>query len=103
MAFAQGFLPCSRNIWEARSTSDWIMHYDNYLQRRESDEDLRGQHLLESKLSSSHSGVHKSCMGSVVKSPHSDVLQWCEGLDMLGTLIWMVVPLYQYRIEQGIS
>ncbi|KAJ4155996.1 hypothetical protein LMH87_001213 [Akanthomyces muscarius] len=102
VAFARNLLPCSRDLWEARSTSRWIMHYDSYLLRSETDEELRGHRLLESKLSSGHSGIHSSCMGSPEsRSPDADVLRWCEGLDMLGTLIWMVVPLYRYRIEQS--
>jgi hypothetical protein len=26
-----------------------------------------------------------------------DVVKWCEGLDKLGTLIWMVIPFEQHR------
>ncbi|OAQ96061.1 hypothetical protein LLEC1_03508 [Akanthomyces lecanii] len=100
-AFARSFLPCSRDLWEARSTSRWIVHYDRYWSRRKTDEELRGHRLLESKLSSDHGGTHSSCLGSPENNnPDADVLRWCEGLDMLGTLIWMVVPLYRYRIEQ---
>lgn len=101
VAFAHNLLPCSKDLWEARSTSHWIAQYDRHLSRKETDEELSGHRLLESKLSSNHSGIHSSCMGSPErKDPDADVLRWCEGLDMLGTLVWMSVPLYRYRIEQ---
>jgi hypothetical protein len=101
VAFGQSFLPCGRDIWEARSTSRWITNFDRYLARKHMDEDLRGIHLLESKLSSSGGGSSSACMGPADnKSPNADVVHWCEGLDMLGTLVWMVVPLHRYRTEQ---
>ncbi|KAJ6789575.1 hypothetical protein PWT90_08494 [Aphanocladium album] len=101
-AFPQSILPCSRDLWEARSTSRWIVHYERYMSRGGTDQELRGHRLLEAKLSSDHSGIRSSCMGPPeAKGPDTDVLRWCEGLDTLGTLIWMVVPLYRYRIEQG--
>ncbi|KAI1117146.1 hypothetical protein F5Y14DRAFT_405013 [Nemania sp. NC0429] len=92
-AFRVNALPCQRDIWEARSVRAWILHYDQYLATRDSDETLTGAHLVESQLSiTSPAAAHDA--------PKPDVMRWCEGLDMLGTLVWMIVPLYQYRVQQ---
>lgn len=32
-----------------------------------------------------------------------DVLAWCEGLDSLGSLIWMVLPFQQWRMSAGMN
>lgn len=92
-AFRVNVLPCQRDIWEARSIRAWILHYDHYLATRDSAETLTGGHLIESQLSN-------TSPAAAYNAPKPDVMRWCEGLDMLGTLMWMIVPLYQYRVQQ---
>ena len=93
-AFGENTLPCNRDIWEARTTKTWMMHYDRYLSTKESDENLVGHHLLESKLSNTNTSV-------ATKVPNPDVVRWCEGLDSLGTLVWMALPLHRHRLRQN--
>ncbi|KAI1263641.1 hypothetical protein F5Y18DRAFT_123472 [Xylariaceae sp. FL1019] len=91
-AFGMNVLPCQRDIWEARSTRTWIAHYDRYLATLESDKRLTGADLLDSQLSSTSAAA-------AYKAPTLDLIRWCEGLDMLGTLVFMLIPLYQYRLR----
>ncbi|KAI0141775.1 hypothetical protein GGR57DRAFT_508943 [Xylariaceae sp. FL1272] len=91
-AFRMNPLPCQRDIWEARSTRTWMMHYDRYLATLESDKRLDGGDLLDSQLSNASAAA-------AYKAPTLDLVRWCEGLDMLGTLVWMLIPLHQYRIR----
>ena len=88
-AFGKNTLPCNRDIWEARTTKNWMFHYDRYLSTKDSDAHLIGNDLVELDLTKSG-----------YSAPNPDLLRWCEGLDSLGTLVWMVLPLHRYRLEQ---
>lgn len=98
-------LPATRDLWEAPTNFIWRTEYERYLSRRKTQKTLRVGDLLQlseagglndMSASSSHGGK-----GNLDIAP--DILAWCEGLDSLGSLIWMIVPFQQWRMAAGMS
>ncbi|KAH7139601.1 hypothetical protein B0J13DRAFT_558237 [Dactylonectria estremocensis] len=88
-------LPCTRGIWEASTVKTWILEYDRYLAARQNDVVLLTKHLLNCRISAAFTS-------STGKSPMPDLVHWCKGMDSLGSLLWMVNPLQQYRMREDV-
>jgi hypothetical protein len=98
MSLSQSVLPCHRDLWEARTTGAWMRAYDAYTARRASDATLRVDTLLKSSVAGCHSTLARNKMDQDV---FSDILRWCEKLDSLGTLVYMVLPLQKSRLSNS--
>ncbi|CAH0055679.1 unnamed protein product [Clonostachys solani] len=88
-------LPCVRDVWEAPTISGWIREYDRYLSTKESDAMLITQSLMETRLVAPFVSAEKG-------DPSDDIMQWCRGMDALGTIIWMIIPLHKYRLREDV-
>ncbi|CRG89279.1 hypothetical protein PISL3812_06315 [Talaromyces islandicus] len=93
-------LPATRDLWEAPTNFIWRTEYERYMSRRKTKKALKVGDLLrlsevgdlnDMSVSHDHSDVIP------------DVLAWCESLDSLGSLLWMVVPFHQWRMNVGMS
>ncbi|KAH7309153.1 hypothetical protein B0I35DRAFT_482881 [Stachybotrys elegans] len=91
-------LPCTRDVWEARTTSAWIAQYDRYRSARTTNDVLTPINLTETSQLSCTASVNEA-LGTC----NPDVLKWCENLDALGSLIWMVMPLHHYRQQKSLT
>jgi hypothetical protein len=78
-------VPCHRDLWEARTTRDWRFAFRKYLSTRRSNRLLMVSDILAADEPVLDTGVRE------------DVVRWCENMDPLGTLIWMVLPLERWR------
>ncbi|CAH0037528.1 unnamed protein product [Clonostachys rhizophaga] len=85
-------LPCTRDMWEASTVRTWVACYQRYISSRQSGVMLLTRHIMELRLTDPFAIP----LGD---SPISEMVHWCKGMDTLGNLIWMVLPLQQYRIR----
>ncbi|VUC23968.1 unnamed protein product [Clonostachys rosea] len=88
-------LPCVRDIWEATTVSGWIREYDQYFSTKEYDSMLITQSLMETRLVAPFVSAESG-------DPSNDIMQWCKGMDALGTIIWMIIPLHKYRLREDV-
>ena len=91
--FGDAPLPCIRGIWQASTVKAWILEYDRYLSMRQDDLILLTKHLM-------HCQISPTFISSDGKNSMPDLVHWCKGMDPLGSLIWMVHPLQQYRMRE---
>ncbi|CAG9987044.1 unnamed protein product [Clonostachys byssicola] len=85
-------LPCTRDLWEASTVRTWVACYQKYIFSRQGGVMLLTRHIMELRLTDPFAIP----LGD---SPISEMVHWCKGMDTLGNLIWMVLPLQQYRIR----
>ncbi|KAK7223956.1 hypothetical protein V2G26_011959 [Clonostachys chloroleuca] len=85
-------LPCTRDLWEASTVRTWVACYQRYISSRQGGVMLLTRHIMELRLTDPFAIP----LGD---SPISEMVHWCKGMDTLGNLIWMVLPLQQYRIR----
>jgi hypothetical protein len=93
-------LPATRDLWEAPTNFIWRTEYERYLSRRKTKKTLRVGDLLRLSETGDLKDVSLS-HGQFDVVP--DILAWCEGLDSLGSLLWMVVPFQQWRRSAGMN
>ncbi|KEY66226.1 hypothetical protein S7711_11378 [Stachybotrys chartarum IBT 7711] len=97
--FLDAPLPCHRDMWESRNTKSWIAAYDRAQSARVTDTVLTTGHLLQT--------IREPCSINLLNGYASmahglqDVMNWCEGMDTMGALIWMVMPLQHARRQDG--
>lgn len=87
-------LPANRVLWGARTNRGWRTAYASYISSRKTNKVLTVGDLIESDEAGCFTNSANNIRNTEV---YPDVLKWCEGLDALGTLIWMVMPFEQYR------
>lgn len=87
-------LPSSRDLWSARTNRGWRLAYSRYHASRKSNKVLTVGDLLESDNGGSITNSRNNDRNNEVKP---DVMKWCEGLDAMGSLIWMAMPFERYR------
>lgn len=75
-------LPCSRHLWEARSSRIWRINFRKHLLERQTTSML----IVGDVLNGDKAGDNKL---------KADIVRWCENLDTMGTLIYMALPLGQ--------
>lgn len=86
-------------MWEARNTKSWIAAYDRVQSARVTDTVLTAGHLVQA--------IKEPCsvnpLNGYASMAHGlgDVMNWCEGMDAMGALIWMVMPLQHARRQDG--
>lgn len=95
-AFNQAPLPCVRDLWQASTTGAWIRYYDDYLSKKKNHAILSVKDLLESSEEVCSTFVIRK---DVAQGILMDIVQWSEALDALGTLVYMVIPLQQHRLN----
>ncbi|CAH0056819.1 unnamed protein product [Clonostachys solani] len=86
-------LPCTRDLWEASTVRTWVACYQRYISSRQGGVMLLTRHIMELRLTDPFAIP----LGD---SPISEMIHWCKGMDTLGNLIWMVLPLQQYRVRE---
>ncbi len=82
-------VPCVRDLWEPVANTEWrrrLRSVGGKCDRRDnlSIEDLRLCHQTQESLADSQTA-------RIVDD--GSLVQWCEGADELGTLVWMAVML----------
>jgi hypothetical protein len=93
-------LPATRDLWEAPTNFIWRTEYERYLSRRKTTKTLKVGDLLRLNEVGNFKDMSVS-HGDLDIVP--DILAWCEGLDSLGSLLWMIVPFQQWRMTAGMS
>jgi hypothetical protein len=87
-------LPAPRDLWAARTNQSWRLQYNRYLTQRKTDRVLKVKDLVQLD----DAGCFKdSTVGGQRSEILPDVLKWCEEFDSLGSLIWMTLPLANWR------
>lgn len=81
-------LPCTRELWEIETTSEWTRRYRESLRRRKSVEVLT---IRELKRAQSLPTEFES--GRDVRREATDVANWCQRLDQFGMMVWMAASL----------
>jgi hypothetical protein len=92
--FGEVPLPSTRDLWDARTNRGWRTKYASYVSNRKTDKVLTVRDLMESDEPGCFTNSKNNTRNTEV---FPDVVKWCEGLDKLGTLIWMVIPFEQHR------
>ncbi|OKL57716.1 hypothetical protein UA08_07124 [Talaromyces atroroseus] len=92
-------LPATRDLWEAQSNFVWRTEYERYLSRRQTKKILTIGDLLELDQAGALRDVSRDQKINVVP----DILNWCDGLDSLGSLLWTVMPFQQWRSLAGMN
>ena len=88
-------LPCTRELWEARSNAEWKKRYEKVLRGRKSAKVLTLADLLTLQTPSTTSMENVANDSEVL----ADLRNWCEDLDGFGMLIWTSVPFERYRLS----
>jgi hypothetical protein len=78
-------VPSHRELWGAKTSREWRIAYRKHLSARRSKKVLVVNDILTADENIIDAGVK------------ADVVTWCENMDQLGTLIWMVLPLERWR------
>lgn len=87
-------LPSNRDLWGARTNRGWRVEYARYLSSKKTNKVLTVGDLIESDEAGCFTNSKNNIRNTEV---FPDVVKWCEGLDALGTLIWMVIPFEQFK------
>ena len=88
-------LPAPRTLWNARTNRRWRLAYDQWTASRKMSRLLRVSDLVESDEAGCFAG---RTVGEMQREgAFADVVRWCEGADVLGTLVWMAMPFEQHR------
>ncbi|KAF7563650.1 hypothetical protein G7046_g435 [Stylonectria norvegica] len=94
-------LPANRNIWEARTNRAWKTHYERFVSARKSNETLTVGHVLKASQANNAGSFMYSGGTHYNDQIYADILRWCENLDAMGTLLWLVLPFEQGRSRTG--
>jgi hypothetical protein len=92
-------LPATRDLWEAQSNFIWRTEYERYLSRCQTKKILTIGDLLELDQAGALRTVSRDRRVDTVP----DILNWCDGLDSLGSLLWTVMPFQRWRSLAGMS
>ncbi|KAL2202930.1 hypothetical protein CC79DRAFT_1373077 [Sarocladium strictum] len=87
-------LPCHRDLWLARSNRAWRAAYDRCLASRKGTRILTAAELVQYDSLGLLQGIN---VNADVPSDVLDIARWAEGLDALGTLVWMILPFQKWR------
>lgn len=90
-------LPCHRDLWLARSNRAWRAAYDRQMAGNRTMKILTALDLLKYDrvgLAGDALPDHEFA------DEFADLARWAEGLDALGTLIYMVLPLQRWRQQE---
>ena len=82
-------LPCTRELWEVESTSEWSRRYKESLRRRKSSQVLNIQNFMSIQSSGSSRLATDPDREALV----ADVATWCQGVDHYGILLWMAMNM----------
>ncbi|KAH8170490.1 hypothetical protein LIA77_09271 [Sarocladium implicatum] len=82
-------LPCHRDLWLARSNRAWRAAYDRYMASRKGAKILTAAELLHYN---SIGMLNDTQLSQSITDDVADIARWAEGLDALGTLVWMCLP-----------
>lgn len=85
-------LPCYKSLWEARTTREWRLNSQKYCFGRQT-----GRTLIMEDVMNADKPAEKADPQAVDKEVQADVVRWCENMDALGTLLYMVLPLERKR------
>ena len=91
-------LPCYKSLWEARTTREWKLSWAKCLAERRT-----GRTLVIEDLMTADDPRDKTDIAAVDGGVKFDVVRWCENLDGLGTLMYMVLPLERKRHEGSLE
>ncbi|KAI9151537.1 hypothetical protein HJFPF1_08743 [Paramyrothecium foliicola] len=94
----ESVLPCHRDIWEARTTTAWLRHFDAFLSNRINSTVLLVKHLVDTPDAACTKVSQTQRIGQRLLP---DIIQWSEKLDALGSLVYMVIPLHQHRLSNA--
>lgn len=79
-------LPCSRDLWEISSTSEWTRRYRVSLQNRKCEQVLTAAKLKSiSHISTTDTDKRDGIL--------NDLVAWCLGADQYGTIVCIAVDL----------
>lgn len=92
--FRSSPLPSSRDLWAAPTNREWRVQYTNYRASKQTSKILTVGDLVESNEAGCFSNMRNNTRSTEV---FPDVVNWCESLDSLGTLLFMVLPFYEHR------
>lgn len=89
-------LPCHRDLWLARSNRAWRAAYDRHVASSRTMKILTALDLLkyDKNLNDDALPDHEFA------DEFADLARWAEGLDALGTLVYMVLPLQRWRQKE---
>lgn len=87
-------LPCHRDLWLARSNRAWRAAYDRFLSTRKGTKLLTAAELIQYEALGM---LNNSRLVDDVPVDVADIARWAEGLDALGTLVWMILPFQKWR------
>jgi hypothetical protein len=87
-------LPSTRDLWDARTNRGWRIEYAKHLSSKKTNRVLTVGDLIESDEAGCFTNAKNNVHNSEILP---DLMKWCEGLDALGTMLWMALPYEQYR------
>lgn len=90
-------LPSHRDLWHARSNRAWRAAYDRVLSSRRGTKLLTASELVQYESQGMLDGTNIS---NDVPADVADIARWAEGLDQLGTLVWMILPFQKWRRQE---
>lgn len=82
-------LPCHRDLWLARSNRAWRAAYDRYIASRHGAKLLTVAELLKYNTLGM---LDDTQLSQSLTDDVADIARWAEGLDALGTLVWITLP-----------
>ncbi|ETS73287.1 hypothetical protein PFICI_14892 [Pestalotiopsis fici W106-1] len=86
--FANIPLPCPKNLWDYESKTSWPYRVSRYTKSRSS-----GSHPTISDLVAASNSSADLQTIPLENQTFGKVVEWCQALDDLGTLVWMAVLL----------